>query len=192
MVCPSGKETAAGSESAAGKQVAPVLGAREGEKAATGMEQSAGMVCPPREEETAGLQSSNGGVIAPAPEARVPPVGPVGQPVAARPDELVEVFDCETDGVVVAEALLRLLPGDHTTDLDTPDIHAMAREERWPIFDEEAEEEVYCSLVTCLLDAAQRGVLTTINQADALRLARPGVEEPGGKERPMGPAGVHL
>jgi hypothetical protein len=102
------EETAAGGQSAAGEQVALVLEAREGEKAATGVEKSAGKVCPPREEETAGLQSSAGVVIAPAGEVRVPPVEPVGQPVAEA-DDFEEVFGVETDGVEVCEAVQRLV-----------------------------------------------------------------------------------
>jgi hypothetical protein len=110
MECRPMEETATGRQSVAGEQVTPALEAREGKKAATGVEQSAGMVCPPREEGTAGLQSSVGVVTAPVQEVRVPPVGPVGQPVAqfegfeagseefeAESDDFENVFSVETE-----------------------------------------------------------------------------------------------
>jgi hypothetical protein len=168
MKCRPMEETATGRQSAAGEQVTPALEAREGEKAATGEEQSAGMVCPPREERTAGLQSSVGVVTAPAQEVRVPPVGPVGQPVAQsegfqagsedsepESDDFEEVFSVETEGVDVREAVQRLLPANIIA-LEAMD--RLARRERWAPFDDDAEVVAFRIFVNSLLDATQRGV----------------------------------
>jgi hypothetical protein len=181
MECRPMEETATGRQSAAGEQLTPALEAREGEKAATGEEQSAGMVCPPREEGTAGLQSSVGVVTAPAQEVRVPPVGPVGQPVAqskgfeagsedleAESDDFEEVFSMETEGVDVCEAVQRLLPANI---IASEAMDRLAQRERWAPFDEEAEIVAFRIFVNSLLDAAQRGVLTTLTQTECARLA---------------------
>jgi hypothetical protein len=179
MECRPMEETATGRQSAAGEQVTPALEAREGEKAATGEEQSAGMVCPPREEGTAGLQSSVGVVTAPAQEVRVPPVGPVGQPVAqsegfeagsedleAESDDFEEVFSMETEGVDVCEAVQRLLPANI---IASEAMDRLAQRERWAPFDEETDIVAFRIFVDSLLDVAQRGVLTTLTQTECAR-----------------------
>jgi hypothetical protein len=175
LECHPMEETAAGEQSAAGEQVTPALEAREGEKAATGVEQSAGMVCPPREEGTAGLQSSVGVVTAPAREVLVPPVGPAVQPVAqsegfeAESDDVEEVFSVETEGVDVCEAVQRFLPENI---IASEAMDRLAQRERWAPFDEESEIVAFRIFVNPLLDAAQRGVLTTLTQTECARLAR--------------------
>jgi hypothetical protein len=97
------------------------------------------------------MQSSAGVVIAPAGEVRVPPVGPVGQPVAES-DDFEEVFSVETDGVELCEAVLRLVQNISAT----PAIRRLARDERWPPYDNKAEETSFRVFVNCLLDAARR------------------------------------
>jgi hypothetical protein len=118
--------------------------AERGKKAATGEEQSAG--------------------IARTQRVRGPLVRAVGQPASesndlgdfeAEADDFEEVFSVETEGVDVCEAVQRLLPANI---IATDAMDRLARRERWPPYDDEAEGAHFRVFVNCLLDTAQRGI----------------------------------
>jgi hypothetical protein len=75
----------------------------------------------------------------------------------------------ETEGVDVCEAVQRLLPANI---IASEAMDRLAQRERWAPFNEEAEIVAFRIFVNSLLDAAQRGVLTTLTQTQCARLAR--------------------
>jgi hypothetical protein len=84
-------------------------------------------------------------------------------------DNFEEVFSLETERGDVCEAVQRLLPANI---IASDAIDRLARRERWPPYDDEAEGAHFRAFVNCLLDAAQRGVLTTLTWTKCSRLAR--------------------
>jgi hypothetical protein len=132
--------------------------AEKGKKATTGEEQSAG--------------------IARTQRVRLPLVRAVGQPASesndlgdfeVEADDFEEVFSKEIEGGDVCEAVQRLLPSNI---IASEAMDRLARRERWPPYDDEAEVAHFRVFVNCLLDAAQRGVLTTLTRTECGRLAR--------------------
>jgi hypothetical protein len=133
-------------------------GAKRKKKAATGEEQSAGSTRTQK--------------------VRGPQVRAVGQPASesndlgdfeVEADDFEEVFSVETEKGDVCEAVQLLLPANIIAS-DAMD--RLARRERWPPYDNEAEGEHFRVFVNCLLDAAKRGVLTTLTRTECTRLAR--------------------
>jgi hypothetical protein len=149
-------------------------GAKRKKKAATGEEQSAGIVRTQRVQVWAvGRPASKGNDLG---------------DFEAEADDFEEVFSVETEGGDVCEAVQRLLPANIIAS-DAMD--RLARRERWPPYDNEAEGAHFRTFVICLLDAAQRGVLTTLTRTERqVSTQQHGVDGQGGHVRLRGGSGA--